>query len=522
MAIPDFDRPMSADQANSLLSNIEKELKRRHEWDYNSKIKPKHKFNDNLNTINLVNTRYKPSKSTIDPENNVMPIGNPKVILDIHGMAIINSLLKVNSISTKLGKADKDTITLTKRLIGGDIRPPLSINYGRVWTDAFNTPAANNLIQNLDDLFRVISGDINDDTLLNRVYSLFSDSEMKSKDVMNHIFITLRTFANDTPIHDVEDQEIGKYAEKNISLAFDYYVLTFLCTYLKIENDLYETLCNSINNYRDDTLGDPTRSTTHFMSNNSPLEPSSCRVVCTGLCTGSCFNTCNGCGGKCTRYCSGSCDTNCLGRCDVACKSDCNLSCNTSCNGCKESCDGACSSDCTSSCGSNDCNSGCGTGCQGDCYASEAGTIHDCGCGSDCSGDCGFNCTGSSNSIPLPVEPDPPIITPEPDPDPDKPEEPSTTPPGGQGTNNGGSFVNPSTGETITFNPNDPAQVAIAERVANGQMSTEEAVNAIQNAANRYYGNNGGGNTGGNTNGGGRAWYDRGNDPNGNPWYGNS
>ena len=514
MPIPDFDRPMSADQANFLLANIEKELKRRHEWDYNSKIKPKHKFNDNLNTINTVNTRYKPSKSTIDPENNVAPIGNPKVILDIHGMAIINSLLKVNSISTKLGKADKETITLTKRLIGGDIKPPLSINYGRVWSHAFNTPATNNLIQSLDDLFKIISGDINDDTVLNRVYSLFSDSEMKSKDVMNHIYITLRTFANDTPIHDVEDQEIGKYAEKNISLAFDYYVLTFLCMYLKIENDLYETLCNAINNYRDDTIGDPTRSTTHFMSNNSPLEPSSCRVVCAGLCTGSCFNTCNGCGGQCTRYCGGSCDTNCLGRCDVDCKSDCNLSCNTTCNGCKETCDGACSSDCTSSCGSSDCNSGCGTGCQGSCYMTNGGTDRTCGCGSQCSGDCGFDCGGGSNSVPLPVEPDTPVITPDPDPDPDKPE---TT--GQGGYNTGATFYDPYGNTSIYFNPNDPAQVAIAESVANGEMTAQQAVQAIQNAANSQYG--GGSNNGG-SNGGDSAWYNRGNDPNGKPWYGNS
>ena len=51
MSIPDFDRPMSADQANFLLANIEKELKRRHEWDYNSKIKLTAIYDENIEVI---------------------------------------------------------------------------------------------------------------------------------------------------------------------------------------------------------------------------------------------------------------------------------------------------------------------------------------------------------------------------------------------------------------------------------------------------------------------------------------
>ena len=142
------------------------------------------------------------------------------------------------------------------------------------------------------------------------------------------------------------------------------------------------------------------------------------------------------------------------------------------------------------------------------------GTDRTCGCGSQCSGDCGFDCGGGSNSVPLPVEPDTPVITPDPDPDPDKPE---TT--GQGGYNTGATFYDPYGNTSIYFNPNDPAQVAIAESVANGEMTAQQAVQAIQNAANSQYG--GGSNNGG-SNGGDSAWYNRGNGPNGKPWYGNS
>ena len=122
MASPDFDRPMSAEQANSLLQKISTELKRRNQWTYNRSIPINKRFDSNLNIIQTVEKNYKPQNSTIDPENTTH-IGNPKVILDIHGMAIVNSILKVNSINTQRGKTSNASMIYTKRLIGGDIKP---------------------------------------------------------------------------------------------------------------------------------------------------------------------------------------------------------------------------------------------------------------------------------------------------------------------------------------------------------------------------------------------------------------
>lgn len=367
---------MTYNQANDLLTELATQLARRKYYSYNSSIIQQNQFKGQLDIIAEVGEKYKPKPSIMTPEPNVVPVGNPRIILDAHGIAIINSILGVNSLSTKMLNDAQTSMKMQLIYASADTTKKLpadKITHQEDYQKDATVQARLKTYQNY-----LVMEDMPD----------FGGDDQTA--IHNHIKTSLANFQN--KIKDVLDQnKLGiKYADYNISVSFDYYVLKFLCGLIKAENDLFDALVNVTQSKAKNDI--------HYMANYAPLDASTCRSVCTGLCSGSCSGTCNGCGGQCTKYCSAACETNCANNCSNQCKSSCDLSCNKECNGCSGQCTGGCIADCTAACGTSTCTSQCGAQCTGGCYGLATGQSFECGCGGKCTTTCGSRCSNGVGS----------------------------------------------------------------------------------------------------------------------------
>lgn len=342
-------RNMTAEESIELLEKLVSIFEERTYFGYNSSlINP---FTEQLTIIKNVMANFKPN----DDSN----------ILDIHGISILNSILKVNAISERF----------TLKFFSN------ALKYEDEEESEYKT-----LIESADAEFIEFSnskGYVGEDELV-RVKKLLSD------------FST-----GPVRIRPVKITENG--SEENITEAFDYHLLVYLTKCLEIENIIYKSKYEKYRQARvyvqfDDQL----RKRFHTAYFN---DVSSCRSSCVGLCAASCDTTCYGCGGGCAGQCTEEC-ADCSKSCVSTCSTDCVGGCK-GCNGCSNSCDG-CTNSCSADCGSN-CTNGCGD-CAGSCFGTTTGAVITCGCGGQCTTDCSTDCTGNSGAPTKISVDDPPVV----------------------------------------------------------------------------------------------------------------
>ena len=322
-------RNMTAEESIELLTEIKNIFQDRVYFSYNtSLINP---FQEQISLINSILSKYTPTDDTN--------------ILDIHGMSIINSILKVNAISNRF--TDK---------------------YFNNATRYSNEPEYLAMVNNADSNFIsfVNSKGYDGSVELTRVKKLIDD------------------FSNGpVRIRPVNISITG--SEENITEAFDYHLLVYLTICLKIENDIYKKKYQQFIDAKRSNAGSKLFHTSKFN------DVSSCRSSCVGLCSASCDTTCYGCGGSCAGQCTQSC-ADCSKSCTMTCSNGCSGGC-SGCNGCSSGCNG-CTNSCTGTCG----NTGAGgcEKCDGSCYGSTSGATLTCGCGSTCNTECGISCTSQA------------------------------------------------------------------------------------------------------------------------------
>ena len=383
------------------------------------------KFNGN---IGKVIEQYTPilgdiSYSTDDTAEEI-PAGKSKVILDLHGMAILNSLLEVAELGAKYINAVMRQISDIKNGSSGITITAIGNAFAEKYLDLFNT---------IDSKFTTKNGP----ETLDRVKTMITrlSSSTRSGVVAKNVNV----------VTSIKDYQVGQ--EEVISDAFDKDFLEYFMMYLEAENELHAKVKadydTSVTTQRDTTIESYTKKKGMITKSNDTqkykkfpkyVDVSGCRASCVGLCVASCANTCFGCTDRCSGQCTAKC-ADCTNSCMTNCITSCQGTCNNECIGCSKECTGGCIGNCTNSCG-GDCTNGCGS-CEGSCFGTAEGFVKECmECGVSCKGTCGDSCESTTSSIdpgpnPLPeieeiVAPDsedPPIYTP-------PVNQPSTTPPG--------------------------------------------------------------------------------------------
>jgi len=335
------------------------------------------------------------------------------IIKAIDGIAIINSILRINEIDNDIDNiADESCKRIIKAINNGlsytDSTKQYLINNiihvdvypnGTTDTDIVNakTKYANVILINTDtDDFNFNSDDPTDRANQKEyIISVLEDIT----DIIKYVK-TFTTFY-------VEAYADGSDAHQNITSAFDYYVLDYIVQMIEAENELFATLLAKYEKFpmapderrlkRDLDL----KTIQHKQNNHAPFVGSMCNGSCVGLCYGSCITTCNGCGG-CASYCSTYCGASCYDNCGTsACTSTCNSTCKDSCQGyCERTCTITCGDTCTSSCITGckgqckgECDTSCSNTCRGQCVS---GCID--GCAETCMTSCGQSCQSTSAS----------------------------------------------------------------------------------------------------------------------------
>lgn len=345
-------RNMTAEESIELLKEIKSIFEERVYFGYNtSLINP---FQEQIALINNVLNTYVPNANVN--------------ILDIHGMSIVNSILKVNAISTRF----------TDKFIYNAMRYE-------------NEPDYKSMIHSIDTEFVSYMDSKGYDGVveLNRIKKLITDLSIGPVRVRP---VNLTVYGS----------------EENITEAFDYHLLVYIAKCLRIENEVYKSKFAKFDELRIQNQTAGTLKTFHTSYFN---DVSSCRSSCVGLCSASCDATCYGCGGGCAGQCTAKC-ADCSASCTNDCAADCTGGCK-GCSGCSNECNG-CIAACSSTCG-NECTEGCGE-CTGSCFGTTTGANTKCGCGGMCTTECSDNCTSNASApTNISVDPEPPIVV-EPDP----------------------------------------------------------------------------------------------------------
>lgn len=328
------------------------------------------------------------------------------IIKAIDGVAIINSLLRINEIGDDMTEiANTSYNKILKAFINGSSYKNHTKEYilnGKTLTDVFPNESTD------ADIAAAKTKYINVITINTSTDDFNFESDDAAKRLKQKSYI-------ETILHDISD--IIKYVNaftdaylrpydegthQNVTTAFDYYVLDYIVQMIEAENALFVTL---LTKYARTIIEDPTAkvdidvSIQHKQFNHAPFVGSMCNGACVGLCFGSCVTTCNGCGG-CTSYCSSYCGASCFGDCG-------NATCVDNCAGtCKGECTGDCQGACTKDCG-DDCSSSCITSCAHECKGSCTGgcsiscsdkcsTGCNDGCFTSCTSSCGHSCSGGA------------------------------------------------------------------------------------------------------------------------------
>lgn len=393
------------------------------------------------------------------------PANKSKVILDLHGMAILNSLLQVAELGARY-----------IRLINTQIN---SIKNG---TSGITPQAKGNAIAN-----KYISMVTSVDSSFETLYG--ADTLKRVKNMIDKLSSVNRSNVvakNVNVVTSISDYQVGQ--EDVISDAFDKDFIEYFIMYLDAENKLHDktqteyTTTNNAIRMNAKTLYSAykgkqnkniisTLSTYKFMRY---VDVSGCRESCVGLCIGSCANTCFGCTDKCSGQCTVTCG-DCSKGCMTNCSNTCQGACTDNCSGCVGNCLGGCKNECRDTCATT-CTGICYEACVGSCFGTAEGFATQCGdCGSTCKGTCGNSCETESNGIPKAPDPKPPIIeitediTPDPPVNPDNPDTPKPVNPGPGGPPSDTPENNADKQGLVA--PNEQSMADIASRYGSGAAS---------------------------------------------------
>lgn len=338
-----------------------------------------------------------------------IPANKSKVILDLHGMAILNSLLQI----AELGARYLKVITSQISEITNNLRGATPEVIGNNIANGYIT-----LLTSVDSDYKTKYGE----ETFNRVKSLVDKLSSSSR--------TGVVAKNVNVVKSVSDDQIGQ--EDVISDAFDKDFIEYFIMYINAENEMHNktkaeydsTLTtlrsNVILEYKATTM---TQSPLTTKIANAKImrfvDVSGCRESCVGLCIGSCSNTCFGCTDKCSGQCTNTCG-DCTKGCRADCVDTCQGGCTNACTGCTGDCMAGCKNACKDSC-ATECVAICYEACVGSCLGTAEGFTDKCAeCGSACKGTCGNSCETESNGTPVGPDPKPPVIEiPDDKPDPD-------------------------------------------------------------------------------------------------------
>ena len=331
------------------------------------------------------------------------PAGKSKVILDLHGMAILNSLLEVAELGAKYINLVSSQLYNISTTISGST--PLA--EGNKIASPFKS-----ILTSVDTTFSSKYGFETLARVKNMITKLSSGS--RSGVMAKNVNV----------VKSIDDYQVGQ--EEVISDAFDKDFIEYFIMYLEAENDFHDSVKDA---YDANTNDVRTSEMEYYESRKSASDPaktkkkfaryidvSGCRSSCVGLCIGSCANTCFGCSDKCSGQCTAMC-ADCSKGCMTNCMSTCQGTCNNECIGCSNTCSAGCITGCESDCGDT-CTYDCHSACAGSCYGTAEGYSNKCGdCGTSCKGACGNSCENTTSSItpgpiatPMNIEIDP-IVT---------------------------------------------------------------------------------------------------------------
>ena len=455
----------------------------------------------------------------VDETADIIPANASKVILDLHGMAILNSLLEV----AELGARYIGSVTTQISKIKDNLKGVTVTTVGNAFANKYLA------------LFDAI------DTEYISKYG--SETLTRVKNMITKLSSATRS---GVIAKNVEDYQVGQ--EEVISDAFDKDFLEYFIMYLDAENNLHDKVKADY-----DIAVDAQRKKeiTDYVNNKGKViqvsalnkgvlrkfpkyvDISGCRSSCVGLCVASCANTCFGCSDRCSGQCTATC-ADCTNGCMNACVGTCQGTCKVECIGCSTDCDGGCIDACSNACGGT-CTKGCHTDCAGSCFGTAEGFVSECGeCGSTCKGTCGNSCKDTTSSITPGPDPKPPTteIEPEPpdppihtEPDPPPPTDPSGyQPQGGPGNHPSSGWV-PNEDGTGYWIHNDGYgnidRTPDMSPIGNGGAGDYTTPWDGSDAGHQYYPVDGGSGGGSGSGSGGGNYYDRGNNPDGTPWYGN-
>ena len=414
-----WNHPMTDRQAKNLLTRIRRAFEYRNgviDQDTRWKATEVPSITASINNIDLTK---KPSgdynieamDDDIVANDDTFEASDANIIKAIDGIAIINSLLRINEIDSTIENAANTSYKKIRKAFDNgqsyqNHKKDYMIN-GVSLTDLFPDATDVDIVTARDRYLNVITVNVNSND-----FEFESDDIVERESQRDYIFNTLEDIADiikyvknftDTYIKPLSD---ATDTHQNITSAFDYYLLDYIVQMIEAENILFEAL---LTKYEKIVLTNDDRSTREIIPlntqrrqyNHAPFVGSMCNGSCTGLCFGSCESTCNGCGG-CTGYCSSYCGGSCYGQCgNAACDSNCSGTCKT---GCKDACQGLCAKQCSEACESactGTCTTQCKDGCKGKCSSScDNQCISGCndGCFSKCTGGCGQSCAGSASA----------------------------------------------------------------------------------------------------------------------------
>lgn len=427
-AANDFDsyssyrnHPMSDEQAKDLMRRIKSAFEYRNGLLQNgSRWKSTAQSVDildiSINNINAIfNTttgdyNIEAGDATVEGEDPSFTSSDANIIKAIDGIAIINSLLRINEIDdniddvantscNKIVKAISNGQTFTNHMKQYLVNEIVHVDvYPNANTDTDIINAKNKFVNVI-----LINTDTND-------FNFESDDPTERNNQKEYIISVLSDisdiikYVKAFTTYYVEANADGSDVHQNITSAFDYHVLDYIIQMIVAENELFATLLSKYEKHivpdrltHDSVPIDEQR----IQYNHAPFIGSMCNGSCVGLCYGTCITTCNGCS-SCTSYCSTYCGASCYGTCgNAVCDSTCSNTCKGECKDyCQQTCTVSCGDDCDTSCIESclsECKGTCDTSCINTC---DNKCVNECldGCKTDCTTNCGKSCLSESSS----------------------------------------------------------------------------------------------------------------------------
>lgn len=359
-----------------------------------------------------------------------------KVILDIHGQALINSLLiigdlaikYINRLTSSIKNITEPSRATTNAMKNGqaitqsayaDIENVLSQT-----KDAFKTKYGEDAFAKTEKLINLFSGEGNDKIRVKKIENAvdvgYTQVISDAFDVylLEYLIMLLETE------NEIHIKSAIKNQEYNTKVAYIAFYKYWNHNGINIDNR-FKNLRFTDNHWADSTVYNGyifktdetgeliTVDGQHVIDDTvkykegfaNMYDASGCRESCVGLCSNSCASTCFGCSEACFGACSAQC-SDCDNACMSLCRDSCMGDCKAQCQGCQGQCFAACRGTCSGAC-ADECKNLCGSACTGSCFGADTGksASFKCGCGSNCTGLCGNSCEGSAMSPPAGANP---------------------------------------------------------------------------------------------------------------------